>query len=95
MLGSLKLNKRGDNILDKRKLYEYIKTEFDLVMNEQIDNVSKNTILCNLMTRLERNFSYMPIMSPLTNPKVKQYFDENPEELEIKQLYDIISDARM
>jgi len=40
MLGSLKLNKRGDNILDKRKLYEYIKTEFDLVMNEQIDNKS-------------------------------------------------------
>jgi hypothetical protein len=34
-------------------------------------------------------------MSPLANPKVKQYFDENPEELDIKQLYDSISDARI
>lgn len=81
--------------MELQELFQHLKTEFELVMNENLDTASKNTILCNLMTRLERNFNFIPIMSPMTIPEVKQYFTAHPEELKIKELYDHISAARV
>lgn len=81
--------------MNKQELFDHIKTEFELVIGEQMDSASKNIILCNLMTRLERNFNHIPIMSPMTLSEVKQYFTNHPEDLKIKQLYDHISSARV
>lgn len=81
--------------MNKQELFKHIRTEFELVINENLNDASKNTILCNLMTRLERNFNCVPIMSPMNLPEVKQYFEEHPEDLKIKELYELISSARV
>jgi len=80
--------------MNKQGLYKHIKNEFELVMNEQMSDSNRNTILCNLMTRLESNFNYIPIMSPVTIPEVKQYFSNHPENLKVKKLYDEICNVR-
>lgn len=80
--------------MKKKELYLHIKAEFEMIENEQLNDVARNALLCNLMTRLERNFSSMPIMSPMKISEVQEYFSNHPDDFKVKQLYDDISSAR-
>lgn len=81
--------------MNKQDLFNHIEKEFELVIAENLGDKNKNIILCNLMTRLEKDFTNIPIMSPIAIPEVKKYFENNAKELKIRQLYERISIARV